>query len=281
MKFKLVAWLFAGLIVLAIILPFIFKNEILLSSIKENRPVCAEIALKIGADPTQKDIAGNSLIHWAVYSKNPQLVQMLIDKKADLNIKDSKGGTPLDWAISFGNSDIVKLLVENGAEDFRNSVGDTAVLSAALSNKIEAMIYLFNKFKVEKSDERKLVDHVVYNSNLEMLKFLDKKGLDLSSPNLFLMIRKKTDEKRVVEAMKFLLQKGADINIADSKGRTALIESVLHEKNEILNFLLKKGANTEIKDKTDKTALGWAKEKKNVPATKILTKFAEQENKQL
>jgi len=151
-------------------------------------------------------------------------------------------------------------------------VGDTAVLSAAISNKTEAFKYLFEKFKVPESDKMKLVNKAVYNSNIEMLKFLEEKGFDISSPNLFTMVRKKIDEKRLLKAIDFLLKKGADINITNKKGVTSLMEAVFTEKNEVLEFLLKNGADPEVKDKSGKTALDWAKEKKNADAIKILEK---------
>ena len=67
--------------------------------------------------------------------------------------------------------------------------------------------------------------------------------------------------KKELWKVKFLLDKGADINSLNLYGRTPIMRSAMNERPEIVKYLLEMGADTEIKDKDDKTLLDYCIER--------------------
>ena len=58
--------------------------------------------------------------------------------------------------------------------------------------------------------------------------------------------------------MKLCLEKGGDVNAANSMGVTAVIGAANRGSDDILEFLVKKGAKLDVKDKEGRTPLVWA-----------------------
>jgi uncharacterized protein len=61
-----------------------------------------------------------------------------------------------------------------------------------------------------------------------------------------------------------LLNAGCDINAADNKGRTPLMYAAIFERPGVVNLLLKRGANINVKDHDGLSALDWAKKSGNI-----------------
>ena len=61
-----------------------------------------------------------------------------------------------------------------------------------------------------------------------------------------------------------LLDAGCDINAADNKGRTPLMYAAIFERPAAVNLLLKRGANINVKDHDGLSALDWAKKSGNI-----------------
>ena len=61
--------------------------------------------------------------------------------------------------------------------------------------------------------------------------------------------------RKALEAVKLAVQLGADVNAANSVGLTALHAAAFNGSNEIIRFLVEKGANLDAKDFTGQTPL--------------------------
>lgn len=71
--------------------------------------------LDLGMDPNMiLDKAGTTLLHHAVRSDYPELVELLIEKGAKVSRMDSHGMTPLMLAVSLGHERIARLILEKG-----------------------------------------------------------------------------------------------------------------------------------------------------------------------
>ena len=61
-----------------------------------------------------------------------------------------------------------------------------------------------------------------------------------------------------LEAVKFLYELGNDVNAVNSMGLTALMGAANRGSDDIIRFLVEKGARLDLKDKEGRTALNWA-----------------------
>lgn len=121
----------------------------------------------------------------------------------------------------------------------------------------------------------KLIHAISYN-NLSMVKHIVALGVNLN----------KTDSRynrtplmhagsvlSDIKIIKYLIFKGADVNVQNNKGRSALHMSVVSINTDIINFLLNSGADINIIDNEGSTPLHWAAEIKRTNIMHILIKY--------
>lgn len=202
-------------------------------SIEENNNDISKILINCGLNINQKDINKNTPFSIACDKKNETLVEMLLKYKPDINTQDKLGNTPLHKAIP--NLKILELLLENEADPYIKNDFGLPVLHAA-SIYPETIDYLLRKGVNPNSinDEEQSLLHIATidgNKGLagQLLKykaeinFKDKSGkTPLFYANNF-------------EMLKYLLSNGANPNILNKKGKTALHEFVA--KNNYKNVL--------------------------------------------
>jgi uncharacterized protein len=147
------------------------------------------------------------------------------------NVKDdSSGATALISAAWHGNEEIVNVLLQGGADvNLKDNAGYPAILRA-LQNK---------------HDE--IADALLSRPNLD----LNAKGLN----GTVLMSYVRGEQEGTV---KKLLERGADPNLSDEDGDTALHGAAQRGNVNVLKMLLAAGANPNAKNKLGGTALMWA-----------------------
>ena len=94
------------------------KEDVIFKSIKEIEKDIDEGNIGIN----ELLYRGMTLLHFAVFKKREDLVDLLLKKGADLEVKDEGLWTPLFYAVSMDYKDITEKLIENGAD--RNVVDD-------------------------------------------------------------------------------------------------------------------------------------------------------------
>jgi ankyrin repeat protein len=227
-------------------------NEItpLITAITNNHPDVATYLIEQGADVKKVDWYGRTALFAAVETRNMDtdngppfensitrppflpLIQMLLDKGADPNARtleqlpirnqflrttgtlewvDFTGMTPFIYAARAGDVDAMKILLKGGAdpkiETFR---GTNALMAAAGVN------WVFNQTYWE-------------------------------------------GEKRNLEAVNLCFDLGlTDVNKQNSMGVTALMGAANRGSDEIIKYLVSKGAKLDVKDAEGRTAMTWA-----------------------
>jgi ankyrin repeat protein len=72
--------------------------------------------LKYGADPNKTDNIGQTPIYRIVFGDNDKIINLLLKNGADINLKDKDGNTPLHIAVLTKNYLIVKAFLINNAD---------------------------------------------------------------------------------------------------------------------------------------------------------------------
>ncbi|AXK60214.1 ankyrin repeat domain-containing protein [Candidatus Chromulinivorax destructor] len=169
-----------------------------------------------------KDEQTLSLLYWATWHNNLEIVQMLINAHVNVNIKNNYGVTPLHIAAK-NNSAIALMLINAGA-----------------------IINIKDKFGCTPLHE---------TTTPEIVSILIEKGADLN-------IQNKDGKTPLHEAIQYndikiariLIDAGADLNLKNDNGYTALHQAILYNDIEIAKMLIDAGADVNIQNEDGKTA---------------------------
>lgn len=146
------------------------------------------------------------------------VVRFLIKTGASLESISGNGSTPLISSAAKGHSGVVALLLENGANiNAFNSNGETALLAAVISQSRE-------------------IKHLSITGNEKLEGGLEKARRAASAV-----------ARAAKHVILLLIQQGADLEIQDNSGQTALFHSAAGGHILTTRFLLDHGAKTEIK----------------------------------
>ncbi len=180
------------------------------------------------------------------FNKSSPFFDLLLASGADVNLAKKDGTTPLMLAVKNKNLVAVKILLEKGAKvNNRSEAGESALSYAAKSGQIDILTALFDNGAVIHTDDNLLLAAV------------DNKKYDL---------------------VKILLKQGIDINKANNKGQTALMNAVQWMDADMVRILLTAGANISEKDKMGRTAMVFAtRGKQNSEIIQLLQNAAKQE----
>jgi ankyrin repeat protein len=181
--------------------------------------------LKAGADPktvTTED--GETVLMTAARSGNADVVRILLNRDADVNARETyKGQTALMWAAAERHSDVVKLLLEHGADwKVRSFDRETKVprLSAASSiSPIARGGFTALSFCAREGDIE--TARVMLDGGVDV----NYGDVDNTSALVVALMNKQ------YSFAKFLIDRGADVNIAGGYGRTALY-AIIDIRNE-------------------------------------------------
>jgi len=224
-------------------------------------PAVIERLLSAGADPNKPLLTSKETpLMVAARTGKPEAVKLLLDRGAQPNAKESlRGTTALMWAAEQGHSDVVKLLASRGADlaaassvtipkvgrgngdsdddDVRlgNAIGGLTALSFAAReghlNTVRTLIEAGADVNQTTADKTSALDLAILNGNYELAIYL--------------------------------LNKGADPNIANNKGWSPLYQAVKNrnletgavplvktgsviDEMELIQQLLAHGANPNI-----------------------------------
>ncbi|MCQ2591011.1 MAG: ankyrin repeat domain-containing protein, partial [Treponema sp.] len=182
---------------------------------------------------------------YAARNKDTAVLEYLISKGAKIESKDSYGNTALMSAIGNWNVDAILLLEKHNA--------NWKAVNKNGENLFHVLSYGAFLDNVKVDDNGKLVDAFTELKGKNIIEYLISKGIDINKKDkedgytpLMNVIastsRKSSKANYVVENF---LKYGADPNIKDKYGYTALFDSV--DRSELVKILLKYGANPKAK----------------------------------
>ena len=197
------------------------KHTPLMIAAKRGHINALTLLIKHGAhDVDLQDDDGNTALHHAVYGSDVsfEILSCLIGIGADVNARANNGCTPLMIAADNGDINAVSSLVKCGANvDLQGKAGHTALHHAVLGPQA---------------------------SICEILSCLIKKGADVNAHTFHnatpLMLASHDGH---VNAVTFLIKHGADVDLQDKDGDTALHYAASSSLPEIVETLLNLGAS--------------------------------------
>ena len=226
----------------------------------------------IGANAASPD--GTTALHWAIDRNDPALVGMLIDGGADVNLANRYGVMPISLAVERGNAPIVTRLLAAGADaNATMPEGETALMTAARNGKADVIrALLVRGAKVNARDGYRGETALMWaagKNNAAAIRMLVEFGADVKlrteskmrpSSSEDVGAHHKTPEPTSfsaflfavrgghMDAVRALLEAGADVNDKLSDGRNALIVACANGHWELASYLLDKGADPKSAD---------------------------------
>jgi ankyrin repeat protein len=167
-----------------------------------------------GADPNQKNSFGNTSIHLAVSLEKPiALFDALLEGGADLNARNKKGNSPLMEALLGNSEDLSRYLLQRGGNIFAKNNNDQSPLSIALSGGVVKIRWILSESNINSQDDGGMTPlHLAVNQNASL------------------------------EVLATLVEIGADLDLREKSGNTALHLALLDAKMGMAAFLIENEA---------------------------------------
>ena len=224
----------------------------LMAAAANNHLDVVKLLLENGANITAHNTIGYTALHYACQNNYTEIAKFLLkNNAANYDTTLILSGIPLYWAESYENENLANELIDLGENvDYWNEETDRTNLINAFYNKLPNVgIKLIKKgadvnAKGKRNGETALMWASAFNY-LEPVKLLLAKNADVNAISesyytaLAFASRNDSDD---VSIPLLLLAKGAIINPADRKGRSALIEAAGCGNLKIAKLLLNNGA---------------------------------------
>lgn len=193
--------------------------------------------LKAGADAKRANRYGMTPLHLAAVNGNTAILRDLLDAGANANAVLPEGETVLMTAARTGSAEAVKLLLDRGADVNAQDkwYGESALMWAAAQNHGEAVkVLIAHGAPVDsRSTLLKLTNR---NAGQSML------SLGNWTPLMY------AARENALDAGRALAKGGANLNLTDPDGATALAIAIINAHYEFAAMLLDVGADPNIVD---------------------------------
>jgi ankyrin repeat protein len=267
---SIVVWLVAAICVPAAVLAGA-GDAPLIDAVKRGDADAVLSLLEQSVDVNVAAADGTTALHWAVNREDLQLVGVLVDAGADATVVNRYHVAPLSLAAENGNAALIERLVQAGADPNTSLPGgETVLMTAARTGTPDAIrVLVAHGADVNTRDERNGQTALMWAAdmgNAEAISVLLEAGGQLdarTSPaearstggyrspfagtsatgftSLLFAVR-----AGHVDAVRALLDAGADVNDRVSDGQSALVVAAANANWEVADYLLDRGADPNL-----------------------------------
>lgn len=194
-------------------------------------------------------------IHVAVSFALEHIVEVLLRDSSglDLNVKDEHKKTAFHWAAEFGLAGCARLLLTAGA-DFKteDNKGRTALYIASAFGHSSIVKMILEQDKNAKLNKGEIRCAILSNQKLVIETYIRAAPKPADRANLILMESAAIGKPDIIKLAVFL---GADTNVEDTNGCTALLVAVDNGRSTAVQALIAMGASTIVLDESGRTLL--------------------------
>src|SRR5262252_327954 len=208
-------------------------NTLLFSSAAKDCGALARRLMAAGASLNARDLNGATALYAAAEAERPSTVAALLGRGADPNLTGRSSVSPLAAAAFRGNDRIVELLLARRADpDHADATGKAPIVYAAARGFASVVRRLLDAGVDAKAQ---------YGNDLTALMWAagHEDGVGTTA---------------AIAAIELLIERGAVVDAADNRGRTALMIAAERGHVAVVDMLIVRGANRDLRDKAGKTA---------------------------
>jgi ankyrin repeat protein len=216
------------------------------------------LLIQAGAEVKARTRLGSmTALHLAATTGNPQLIDLLLKAGAETDAANGNGTTPMMLAAASGNVEAIKLLLDRGADpNARDTTnGQTPIMFAAALNRGPAIQLLAqrggNVMLLTKVSESKA------NASDKQARPEERaKSVATVGGNTALHFATREGN---MDAVKALIAAGANVNqVSATDAMSPLVQSIITGHFEIAKFLLERGADPNLATKKAGVTALWA-----------------------
>ena len=224
--------------------------EPFIAAVRHGHPATASIFLDHGIDINAALPTGHTPLMEAAWRGHVDTVRMLLLRGADIEAVDNNGRTALMHAAQHGRKDCVDFFLRSGAYvGAVDKKGWTAFRSAAASGHVEiAKALLESGAKLQPI----ALNDAAYAGRAKMVQFLLEHGVPTdASPDGMTALMHAAGQGHV-DVVRLLIKRGADVNMVNRRGVTALgvaltgkYRSELKKNHRVIKLLIEAGADIQ------------------------------------
>lgn len=200
----------------------------------------------------KKDYRGRSLLHFASFTGNMEIINFVYQNDDDLNISDNNGLTSCHYASMGGHLEVLKFLIYNGINVLTfDKLYMTSYDYACIYGYIHIIDFLDKQLKCNGIGFFKFNDECNYtplsfacqNDNVDIVQYFLNKINSIENPNLIssdnvLSTFTSAFENSATKSVKCLFKNRFDRYLADDKKNRLLIDAIILSDESVIKIVL-------------------------------------------